>query len=310
MPESKILELQIKEIIDSAEIQASVEVIRNSFATVAAEFRLTKQNCPTHPSNVTFEQLLETKKKGLKFFGLFQNEKPVGFVAIEDSGGGLFHFEKLAILPEYRHQGHGAQLVKFALDYTRNHHGQKVAIGIIDEHTVLKKWYEGQGFKSTGTQKFPHLPFTVGFMEKDLALNVRPYVPADETAVIELWHQCGLVRPWNNPRLDIARKMQVNPELFLVGITENKIIATAMGGYEGHRGWVNYLAVNPAYQRRGFGRQMMEEIEKRLLKMGCPKINLQVRNGNTQALEFYSRTGYKNDDVISLGKRLIEDPPD
>ena len=78
-----------------------------------------------------------------------------------------------------------------------------------------------------------------------------------------------------------------------------------MAGYEGHRGWVNYLAVDPAYQGKGFGRQIMQEIEKRLLALGCPKINLQVRDGNTQALEFYSRIGYKNDNVVSLGKRLI-----
>ncbi len=137
---------------------------------------------------------------------------------------------------------------------------------------------------------------------------VRPYSSKDEKEVIELWHKCELTRPWNNPRLDIERKIKVNPELFIVGTLENRVIATAMGGYEGHRGWVNYLAVDPAYQRKGFGRQIMEEIEIRLRGIGCPKINLQVRVGNISALEFYSRIGFKNDDVIGLGKRLIEDP--
>ena len=80
-----------------------------------------------------------------------------------------------------------------------------------------------------------------------------------------------------------------------------------MGGYEGHRGWVNYLAVDPAFRKKGFGRQLMAEIEKRLLALGCPKINLQVRMDNTSALEFYSQIGYKDDNVISLGKRLILD---
>ena len=83
------------------------------------------------------------------------------------------------------------------------------------------------------------------------------------------------------------RKLKVNPELFLIGILDGKIVATAIGGYEGHRGWVNYLAVDPAYQKKGFGRQLMAEIEKRLLALDCPKINLQVRSGNTSALEFY-----------------------
>ena len=77
----------------------------------------------------------------------------------------------------------------------------------------------------------------VGFMEKELRMIIRPYSPEYEKVVVELWNRCDLVRPWNNPEFDIARKMKVNPELFLVGIINNKVIATAMGGYEGHRGW-------------------------------------------------------------------------
>ena len=138
-------------------------------------------------------------------------------------------------------------------------------------------------------------------------MKIRPFTIEDEKAVIELWQKCSLVRPWNNPELDIKRKLKVNPELFLLGTLKGKIIATVMGGYEGHRGWVNYLAVDPSSQRKGFGRQLMAEIEKELLTLGCPKINLQVRNANTSALEFYSRIGYKNDNVVSMGKRIIPD---
>ena len=138
-------------------------------------------------------------------------------------------------------------------------------------------------------------------------MKIRSFTIEDEKAVIELWQKCDLVRSWNNPRADIARKLKVNPELFLVGILDGKIIAAAMGGYEGHRGWVNYLAIDPSYQRKGFGRQIMQDIEKRLLALGCPKVNLQVRTGNISALEFYNRIGYKDDNVISLGKRLISD---
>jgi ribosomal protein S18 acetylase RimI-like enzyme len=138
-------------------------------------------------------------------------------------------------------------------------------------------------------------------------MEIRPFSIENEQAVIAIWQKCDLVRPWNNPHLDIQRKLKVNRELFLVGALGVKIIATAMGGYEGHRGWVNYLAVDPAFRKKGFGRQLMAEIEKRLLASGCPKINLQVRTDNTSALEFYSRIGYKDDNVISLGKRLILD---
>ena len=138
-------------------------------------------------------------------------------------------------------------------------------------------------------------------------MEIRPFTGADEKAVIALWQKCDLLHSWNDPHQDIRRKLKVNPELFLVGVIEGQIVGTAMGGYEGHRGWVNYLAVDPAFQRQGYARQMMQEIEKRLLVLGCPKINLQVRVGNDSALEFYSRIGYKNDNVISLGKRLIPD---
>jgi ribosomal protein S18 acetylase RimI-like enzyme len=138
-------------------------------------------------------------------------------------------------------------------------------------------------------------------------MEVRPFSIENEQAVITLWQKCGLVQPWNIPHLDIQRKLKVNPELFLVGTVGVKIIATAMGGYEGHRGWVNYLAVDPAFRKKGFGRQLMAEIENRLLALGCPKINLQVRTDNIPARGFYSRIGYKDDNVISLGKRLIDD---
>ena len=137
--------------------------------------------------------------------------------------------------------------------------------------------------------------------------EIRPYSPQDESAVITLWQKCNLTRPWNNPERDMERKLKVNPELFLVGAIDSRVIATVMGGYEGHRGWVNYLAVDPEHQRNGIGRRMMAAIEGKLLAMGCPKINLQVRTGNQSALNFYERIGYKTDDVVSMGKRLIED---
>ncbi|OGN99316.1 MAG: GNAT family acetyltransferase [Chloroflexi bacterium RBG_13_51_52] len=136
---------------------------------------------------------------------------------------------------------------------------------------------------------------------------IQQYKPEYESAVIELWRKCNLVRPQNDPKKDIKRKLKVNPELFLVGVEGGKVIAAAMGGYEGHRGWVNYLGVDPEYRHRGLGRKMMEALEEKLLEMGCPKLNLQVYADNTGAVKFYERIGYKNDGVVSLGKRLIPD---
>lgn len=136
---------------------------------------------------------------------------------------------------------------------------------------------------------------------------IRPYCPADEAGVIDLWQRCELTRPWNDPRKDIARKLSVQPELFFVGESNGQIVASAMAGFDGHRGWVNYLAVAPEQQGQGLGRQLMSHVEQALRSIGCPKLNLQVRAGNTQALGFYEAIGYGQDEVISLGKRLISD---
>jgi ribosomal protein S18 acetylase RimI-like enzyme len=138
-------------------------------------------------------------------------------------------------------------------------------------------------------------------------VKIRSYEKSDQAAVIELWRKCGLTRPQNDPKKDIARKLKVNPELFLVGVEGTKVVATAMGGYEGHRGWVNYLGVDPDYRKKGLAKQLMETLEEKLLERGCPKLNLQVFTTNIEAMEFYDRIGYQRDEVVSYGKRLIPD---
>ena len=136
---------------------------------------------------------------------------------------------------------------------------------------------------------------------------ITPYVSEYKDAVIELWQKCNLTRPWNNPGLDIERKLRVNPELFLVGLIDGTVMASVMGGYEGHRGWIHYLAVDPDHQPKGYGRQMMDEIGKKLREKGCPKINLQVRADNNAVVKFYQSIGYMTEDRISMGKRLVDD---
>lgn len=136
---------------------------------------------------------------------------------------------------------------------------------------------------------------------------VRSFAPGDESQVVSLWHACDLVRPQNDPHKDIARKLRVNGSWLLVGEEEGHIVGTVMVGYEGHRGWINYLAVEPTQRRVGRGRALMAAAEDILRAAGCPKINLQVRTGNRDALEFYERIGFKVDDCISLGKRLEVD---
>jgi len=136
---------------------------------------------------------------------------------------------------------------------------------------------------------------------------IRAYRNADEFAVIALWESCGLLRPQNDPRKDIVRKLKVNPEWLLVAEEGGQIVGAVMAGYEGHRGWINYLAVAPARQRHGLGRQLMAEAERQLRAAGCPKINLQIRPENQAAVAFYARLGFTVEGAISLGKRLERD---
>jgi len=140
-------------------------------------------------------------------------------------------------------------------------------------------------------------------------MEIREFREDDRKAVISLWRECGLLVPWNHPDLDIDRKLEVQRELFLVGVEEGRVVASAMGGYEGHRGWINYLAVDPAMRRRGLGRMMMERIEEGLGSAGCPKVNLQIRESNLDVIRFYEKIGYSSDHVMGFGKRLTDDPP-
>jgi ribosomal protein S18 acetylase RimI-like enzyme len=138
-------------------------------------------------------------------------------------------------------------------------------------------------------------------------MELRPYDVADEDAVVELWQRCALTRAWNDPRKDIQRKLTTQPELFLVGELQGAIIGSVMAGYDGHRGWVNYLAVAPEHRSKGYGRLLMQHVEEALTARGCPKLNIQVRSGNREVLEFYRKIGYSTEERVSLGKRLIPD---
>jgi ribosomal protein S18 acetylase RimI-like enzyme len=140
-------------------------------------------------------------------------------------------------------------------------------------------------------------------------MQIRSFERADEAAVVALWEECRLTRPWNYPHKDIARKLAVQPELFVVGVVDGTLMATVMAGYEGHRGWVNYLAVAPAFRGRGFARALMQHVEELLLRRGCPKVSLLVRTSNPEVVAFYRHLGYIQDEAVSMGKRLIVDEP-
>ena len=138
-------------------------------------------------------------------------------------------------------------------------------------------------------------------------MEIRPYSESDEAAVAALWRKVFPGSPaWNHPETDIQRKLSVQRELFLVALADGELVGTAMGGYDGHRGWVYYVAVSRRYRRRGIGTALMQRVEEELLRLGCPKINLQVRASNQEVVAFYEQLGYEVEERVSMGKRLME----
>lgn len=139
-------------------------------------------------------------------------------------------------------------------------------------------------------------------------MRIRPFRSEDTDAVVELWEVTGLTRPWNEPRKDITRKLSVQPQLFVVAEDEEGIVlGCIMAGYDGHRGWMNYLATTPDARGTGIGRALVDHVELELRELGCPKLSLQVRTSNAEVVEFYRHLGYETDDTVTLGKRLIVD---
>ena len=139
------------------------------------------------------------------------------------------------------------------------------------------------------------------------SLLIRPFKEGDEEALVSLWNICKLTVPWNNPYKDIARKLKVQAELFLVGYLEDKLIASVMAGYDGHRGWINYFAVHPDFQVRNCGKLLMDNVENGLRELGCPKINLQIREVNDKVISYYQKLGFVEEKRINMGKRLKDD---
>lgn len=138
-----------------------------------------------------------------------------------------------------------------------------------------------------------------------MSLRIRPFERADTESVVALWEEAGLTRPWNDPHRDIERKLSVQPELFLVALDGDRLVGSVMAGYDGHRGWLYYLASREP--GRGIGRALVAEAEERLVALGCPKVQLMVRRDNEAARGFYDALGYEPVDVWMAGRRLIAD---
>lgn len=137
-------------------------------------------------------------------------------------------------------------------------------------------------------------------------VHIAEIIDADVPGVVDLWKRCELTRPWNDPVRDLTVARATSDAVVLVGFVDDAVAATVMVGFDGHRGWVYYLAVDPARQRRGHGRAMMEAAEYWLRDLGAPKLQLMMRDTNSAALGFYERLGFARQPVVMMGKRLDE----
>jgi ribosomal protein S18 acetylase RimI-like enzyme len=137
--------------------------------------------------------------------------------------------------------------------------------------------------------------------------TIRAFRPDDATDVIDLWRECGLIVPWNNPQTDIDRKYADSAQMFFVGELENELVASCMAGYDGHRGWIYFLAVKGSQRRKKLASMLVRYAEAELVKLGCPKVELMVRKTNNKVISFYKSIGFDPDPVIVLSRRLIED---
>lgn len=137
-----------------------------------------------------------------------------------------------------------------------------------------------------------------------MTLAISGLRPDETEAAVALWEACGLTRPWNDPRADIALALGKPTSTVLAGRIGGKLVATAMTGSDGHRGWVYYLGVAPEAQRKGYGAQMMQAAADWLRARGCPKLHVMIRTENVGVAAFYTGLGYEKSDTITMAKRL------
>ena len=135
-------------------------------------------------------------------------------------------------------------------------------------------------------------------------MEIREFRLSDYEEVIALWDKAGLLASRSDERNEIEKKLARDPDLFLVGIDAEAIVAAVMGGYDGRRGWVYHLAVDPIFHATGLGTLLLAELESRLYAKGCIKINLLVERGNASVWDFYTKRGYAVDELIFMEKWL------
>lgn len=135
-------------------------------------------------------------------------------------------------------------------------------------------------------------------------MEVRSYRPADFATIMALWRTCGLHPSRSDTPLSLERKLERDPDLFLVAEEAGRLVASIIGSYDGRRGWINRLAVTPDLRGRAIGRKLVALVEERLRERGCDKVNLLVEPDNRRVVEYYDRLGYRTDELVFMEKWL------
>ena len=227
-------------------------------------------------------------------------------------GGGYGEIKRMFVPESQRKKGIAQKILEALENYTMARHFTRLHLETGIHQQAAIGLYRAAGFKTIGPfGGYCDDPLSV-FMEKQLpsfsqALSISPYTPEDHDQVIALWRACELTVPWNDPGRDIQRKLDDSPSLFFLARLGKQVIGTCMAGYDGHRGSIFYLGVAPEFRNNGVAGKLIEHGESILSAMGCPKINLMVRKTNTGVIRFYKKTGYADDPVQVLSKRLIPD---
>ncbi len=139
-------------------------------------------------------------------------------------------------------------------------------------------------------------------------MRIRTYRAADESAVLGLWERAGISRPWLDLRAEIREKLRRDRSLFLVAVDADGVVGAVMGAYDGRRGWIYHLAVEPDRQGGGIGRALMQVVERRMARLGVVKVNLEVRHDNQDVIGFYERLGFVDQRLTAMGKWLVTPP--
>jgi diamine N-acetyltransferase len=274
-----------------------IALIRQAFETVASDFQLNSKNCPSHPSLISNEKLREMFNNGVSMFTWWEEEEPVGFVAIEQSDftKPWWYIEKLSVLPEYRHKGIGERMMLFAIDEIERRGGVHISIALIDEQTILKEWYSKLGFKFVASEKFDHLPFVVCFMEYNLLqFNI---VPGNSLVLAGLISQLDndLRERYGDSKIHGINLKESDDEgvIFVVGTYGKQTVCCgALRAYKEEQVELKRMFVRKQFRGKGFSKKLYYYLENHASGKGFRQILLETGKKQHEAIGLYQSLGF------------------